>query len=122
MLTEGFTVGRRGKLGSIWSSRLFLAAVLAASAATTHSQAIAAPLLKGSLQFDTGLNPYSVAIGDLNGDGKLDLVTANGSFNGVSVLLGNGNGTFATAVSYGTGSDPRSGNFRCNGPVQFLLP
>ena len=40
-------------------------------------------------------------IADLNGDGKADL--AVGSGNSVSVLLGNGDGTFAAAVSYGSG-------------------
>src|SRR5438552_514453 len=38
--------------------------------------------------------PRSVAIGDLDGDGKSDLAVANQSSNSVSVRLGNGNGTF----------------------------
>ncbi len=44
----------------------------------------------------------SVAIGDVNGDGKPDLVVAGGN---VSVLLGNGDGTFQPAVNYSSGSD-----------------
>ena len=41
-----------------------------------------------------GTSPSSVALGDVNGDGKLDIITANGISNTASVLLGNGNGTF----------------------------
>jgi hypothetical protein len=44
-----------------------------------------------------------VAMGDLNGDGKLDLVTAGGG-----VLLGKGNGTFLSGVGSATGADPRA--------------
>jgi hypothetical protein len=49
-----------------------------------------------------------VAIGDLNGDGKPDLATANFGSNTVSVLLGNGDGTFGARTDYGTGSSPHS--------------
>jgi len=50
----------------------------------------------------------SVAAADVNGDGQLDLVVANvcgstcsGTNDNVGVLLGNGDGTFQTAVTYG---------------------
>jgi hypothetical protein len=50
----------------------------------------------------------SVAIGDLNGDGDLDIAVANSDSDNVSVLLGNGDGTFLTAVNYGAGAGPSS--------------
>src|SRR5262249_32962226 len=55
-----------------------------------------------------GTNPFSVATADLNGDGKPDLAVANYNSNSVSVLLNNGNGTFAAKADYPTGSLPRS--------------
>src|SRR4051794_20111383 len=56
--------------------------------------------------YNVGSSPYSVAAGDFNGDGKLDLVVANFNSNSVSVLLGNGDGTFGAAVNYGAGPPP----------------
>ena len=38
--------------------------------------------------FQAGANPFSVAVGDFNGDGDPDLVTANVNSNDVSVRLG----------------------------------
>src|SRR6266550_690309 len=59
-------------------------------------------------QFEVGTQPVSVVIGDVNGDGKPDLAVANSSSNSVSVLLGNGDGTFVAKVDYGTGNSPQS--------------
>jgi hypothetical protein len=50
--------------------------------------------------------PGDVAIGDINGDGKLDLVSANREANNVSVFLGNGDGTFRAPQNHATGSVP----------------
>ncbi len=52
----------------------------------------------------------AVAVADLNGDGKLDVVAAESDDNQVGVFLGNGNGTLQPQVTYdlGSGADPIS--------------
>ena len=50
-----------------------------------------------------GQDAQSVAVADVNGDGKPDLLVANAGSNSVGVLLGNGDGTFQTAVLYPSG-------------------
>jgi uncharacterized repeat protein (TIGR01451 family) len=60
---------------------------------------LAVPYALGASSF---LQPDTVTVADLNGDGKPDLVLAlNGAL--VDVLLGNGDGTFQPAVAYGFG-------------------
>jgi hypothetical protein len=67
--------------------------------------------------------PYSLAVGDFNGDGKQDLAGA-GSRGVVGVLLGNGNGTFDAGQAYDTGSDGclsvSVGDFRGNGHLDLV--
>jgi hypothetical protein len=57
----------------------------------------------GQSTFAVGSSPRSLAVADLNGDGKPDIVTANGSDSSVSVLLGNGDDTFQAQQIYNTG-------------------
>ncbi len=53
-----------------------------------------------------GRAPQAIATGDFNDDGYEDLATVNSTSDDVSVLLGNGNGTFQSAVSFGVGKIP----------------
>ncbi|CAF0779959.1 unnamed protein product [Adineta steineri] len=55
--------------------------------------------------FSTGYDsiPYSLAISDLNNDGKLDIIIANHGTNNVGIFVGQGNGTFEFQVIISTG-------------------
>jgi hypothetical protein len=57
----------------------------------TFTQAPGSPFLVGSF-------PVAVRGGDFNNDGTLDLAVANANDNTVSILLGNGDGTFTAVV------------------------
>src|SRR6185503_13116287 len=54
--------------------------------------------------------PISVATGDFNNDGKTDIAIAAYDSNAVGILLGNGDGTFATAVNYTNGIGVQPGH------------
>jgi FG-GAP-like repeat/RTX calcium-binding nonapeptide repeat (4 copies) len=65
-----------------------------------------------------GANPFSVVIGDFNGDGKDDLITANEGSQSVSVRLGDGLGGFSGSMDVAVGQSPRSvaiGDFNGDG-------
>ncbi|MBZ5536099.1 MAG: FG-GAP-like repeat-containing protein, partial [Acidobacteriia bacterium] len=64
-----------------------------------------------ALNYSTGTGPVSVVVADFNGDNKLDLAVADAGNppadpGGVSILLGNGDGTFPAAVDYTAGIAP----------------
>jgi hypothetical protein len=79
----------------------------------TTSPGASTPTFSGDVEFTTGTSPAGVAIGDLNGDGKADLVVANAGSNTVSVLLnttapGALLPSFAVKQDFTTGAKPVS--------------
>jgi len=65
----------------------------------------------------------SVALGDINGDGKPDRVTAGYYDGDVNVLRNNGDGTFATAQTYAVVGSPNSialGDFNGDGTLDIV--
>lgn len=72
----------------------------------------------------TGANPSSMKTADLNGDGRLDLVTSNEVGNSASVFYGNGDGTFQAAVPLSAGFSPDAlsiADFNRDGRPDLLL-
>ena len=56
--------------------------------------------------FPTGKTPRAVAVADFNGDGQVDIVTANLGDDTASVLLGNGDGTFSLGTQQSAPAPP----------------
>jgi hypothetical protein len=76
------------------------------------------PSFLAPVVYEVGDGPRGVAVGDLRGNGHLDIVTANGS-----VLLGNGDGTFQPAVNFaGSGGFVALAKLRPNGPLDAIIP
>lgn len=56
--------------------------------------------------FPTGINPTNLAVADFNNDMKPDLAVTNQVTNDVSILLGNGDGSFQSQMLFTAGSSP----------------
>ena len=102
-------------------SALLAAAVLAACAPPARAGFLfEAPFYS----FDVSRSPSGVAIQDLNGDGHPDLVVSDYNSDAVSVLLGNGDGSFGARTDFVTGKNPKAvaiGDLNGDGHADLVL-
>jgi hypothetical protein len=80
-----------------------MAVFLSATASFSQSVSFGPPA-----NFSVQTLPITVEIGDINGDANLDLAVPNLLSQSVSVLLGDGTGSFGSATHFPVGGDARS--------------
>ena len=100
-----------GTLNLIAVGCWLLAAGMSSLSCARAAESPPCPSFGAPAGFPVGSNPISVAVGDFNGDGHPDVAAANaqrtpGALGDVSVLLGNGDGTFQPAANYAAGNEP----------------
>ena len=77
-----------------------------------------------NVNYTAGTAPAFVALGDYNGDGKIDMAVANEVSNTVSILLGNGDGTFRPNIDFAAGTGANGiavGDFNGDGRLDLAV-
>jgi FG-GAP-like repeat len=94
---------RPGLFGASGSAVLLACVGVAGTLAVAAASSTSAPSFAATRNYRVGRDPAAVAIGDLNGDRKLDLAVVNYSWPSVSVLTNRGDGSFRAARNFATG-------------------
>jgi hypothetical protein len=104
--------GMRSAVSDVWMRAvlgvLVVAAVAGATPAAREARAGVHPIFATAMRFEAQARPAALATGDLNGDGRPDLLVANAGSNSVSVLLGDDALVLASPASYATGESPHA--------------
>jgi hypothetical protein len=114
--TYTVTVTGFNAIGQTTTKTFTLAVTTPATCATVN--------FAGAANFAAGNAPKSVAVGDFNGDGIQDVAVANPVSGTVSILLGNGDGTFTAANNFVAGSGSYSvvvGDFNGDGKQDLAV-
>src|SRR5688500_2488195 len=96
--------------GALALGLFVLSGILSLTRSASGQIGCSTPSFVPTTNVSVGNSPESIAAGDFNGDGNIDLVTANLTSNGVSVLLGNGAGIFSAPMNFPAGLGPNSVN------------
>jgi hypothetical protein len=74
-------------------------------------------------QYYTNSSPYSLVVGDFNGDGTPDAAVVNITIGSVQILLGNGDGTFRAGATYPFDAFfyAAAGSLRSNGILDLVV-
>jgi FG-GAP-like repeat/Abnormal spindle-like microcephaly-assoc'd, ASPM-SPD-2-Hydin len=105
----------------------FLLLLVASQSAVLLAQSAPSPATQyffNQASFPTGQVPYGVAIADMNGDGRADLVIANSNGPSVSILLGQTDGTFASKTDFPLQDPPLAlvtGDFNGDGKIDVAV-
>jgi hypothetical protein len=106
---KAFVVGKRYFIAGLWLAALMcmllFSSLLNARAVVPQAGPPVSLQIAGSYP-SGGNNPEFSIFADFNGDGAPDIAVANKASGTLGILLNNGNGTFAAAVTYNTGASP----------------
>lgn len=129
MMVAGW--GRRSTIRTRFSCLMTL---VVAIASIVHGQSptaladvlacFAVPTQPSPADVTVQVRPPAIAVGDFNGDGRADFVSATFNADGASIRLGNGNGTFLAAPDVSTGASSTaivSADFNDDGRLDLAI-
>ena len=116
--TYTVTIRATDNCGTIRDASFMLVVNALACTSVSLNQSASSP-------FSVGDEPAAAETGDFNNDGNLDLAVSNYASDNVSVLLGNGMGSFSAATNFNVGDGPSgiaTGDFNLDGALDLVIP